>query len=206
MKEGAREDAPPLALRDRRGVDQVLRSERPDGPTEHPSSKRGAVAQEHVDREEADADADDADRDVAGVRRVGAAGAVELAPRLEVMARLLQEPGDPVGDRAPFRGRRSPIGLAIRRDRLLEVPIADGLLGRAPPAEPGAAAAGIAGRSPRRQRAGLVVDPVARGPGEHQRFAGNLGVRMAGQRLEDADRGLGVPGVEQAPTLVDGQR
>ena len=122
------------------------------------------------------------------------------------MARLLQEPGDAVGDRTSFRGRRSPIGLAIRRDRLVEVPIANGLLGRAAPAEPGAAAAGVAGRSPGRQRAGLVVDPVARGPGEHPRLAGNLGVRMSGQRLEDPDRRLGIPGVEQAATLLEGRR
>ncbi len=206
VEEGAGEDAPPLALCDGKGVDQVLLADRADGAAEQAALQRGASAQDRIDPEQADAEADDPDRDVAGVGRVGAPRAVELAASGKVVPGLLEQPRDPVGDRPAFGGWRAPVGLSVGGDRLLEVAVANVLLGGAAPAEPRARAAGIGGLGPRDQRPWLVVGPVARGPDQEPRLAGNLALGIAGQWLEEPDRGLGVAGVEQPATLLEGRQ
>ena len=138
VEERAREDPPPLALGDELGVDEVRLPERADAaPEEAARPECGALAEGEIRNEEADADDDDRVRDERRVRRVGASRAVELPARREVVAGLLQEPGDPVGDRAALLWRSAAVCLAVRGDRAIEVPVADVLLGRAAPPEPG---------------------------------------------------------------------
>src|SRR5687768_12991919 len=148
VEEGAGEDAPPLTAGDIEGVDEVLLAERPRAAAEETALQSPALAQDGVDQEEPDADADDPDGHVADVRSVGAASAVELAAGGEVVACLFEQPGDAVGDRAALGRGRPAIGLAVGGDRVLQVAIANLLLGGAAETEPRRRAAGGSGRPP----------------------------------------------------------
>ena len=125
MDEGAREDPPPFARSDRRGEDEVRLADRTDSASEETSGERRPAREDRVGDEDGHADGDDRVGDVWGVCRVRAAGAVELAASGEVVAGLLEQPGDAVGDGTPLGGGRAAIGLAVGGDRTLEVTVAD---------------------------------------------------------------------------------
>ena len=136
------------------------------------------------------------------MRCVGAARAVELAPGGEIVTRLLQEPCDPVGDRAALGGRRAAVRLAIRLDRTVEVTVADELLGHAARAEPRASTTSRGRGAPGVEGAGLVIDPVASGPDDQPRLAGDVWVGMPGQGVGDPGRRVGITPQEPA-SLVE---
>ena len=178
-------------------------AERPDGAAEDAAPQRRATAQHHIDPEQADADGDDRVGDERGVGRVRAARPVELASRGEVVAGLLEQPGDPVRDRPALGGRRTPVRLAVRGDRPLQVAVTDQLLGDAPPAEPRGRAAGVRRGLPRDLGAGLVVRAVSRRPGQQPGLTRHVRVGMAGQRLEDGGGGLRISRVEEAAAFLE---
>ena len=136
MEERAGEDAPPLALRDQAAADEVLLTDRADAAPEHATAEGRALAEDRVDRRTGRADGDDRVGHPRRVRGVCTARAVELAPRCEVVAGLLEQPGDAVGDRTALGGRRTAIRLAIGGYRALEVAVTHELLGDAAPSEP----------------------------------------------------------------------
>ena len=160
-------------------------ADRPDPAAEEAAAQRLALRQDRVDDEEHDADGDDRVGHERDVRGVGAARAVELAPGGEVVTRLLQEPRDAVGDRAALGGRRAAVRLAIGLDRAVEVTVADELLGHAAPAEPRASTTSRGRGAPGVEGAGLVIGPVASGPDDQPRLAGDVGVGMPGQGVGD---------------------
>ena len=127
------------------------------------------------------------------VAGVGASRAVELAPRRRSRGR------SPSGARrCGWRSRRAhwtgPAGRPRdRRRRLVQVPVADLLLGDLAPAEPRVRAAALGGLLPGRPRARLVVEAV---PGVADREPGGCRpprLGMPGQGREDLHRGVGSP-------------
>src|SRR4029079_11058431 len=116
------------------------------------------------------------------------ARAVELAPRGEVVAGVLEQPGDAVGDGAALVRWCAPVGLAVRLDRVIEVAVADMLLGCGTPAQPGHRPTQLGRLLPGLQGAGLVVEAVARRAHGQPGAAGHLWVGMVGQWFEDGER------------------
>ena len=186
------------------GVDEVALADRADAAPEQASGERRAIREDRVGDEERRADGDDRVGDVRGVGRVGAAGAVELAPSGKVVAGLLEQPGNAVGDGTALGGRRAAIGLAVRGDGTLEIAVADELLGDAPPSEPGTAAAGLGCGAPGREGARLVIGPVASRADGQPGLAGDVGVGMPGQGLRDRGGRIGLAAVEEPAGLVQG--
>ena len=116
-----------------------------------------------IGHEDDDVGQDQAPRHVGRIGGVGATRPVELASRGEVVARLLEQPGDAVGDRAALLLGRPPIGLPVGVDRLFQVAVADVLLGDRTPGVPGQRPVEAGGVLPGGERAGLVVHPVLGG-------------------------------------------
>ena len=154
--------------------------------------------EDEIGHEDDDVDGDQRPRHVCRIGGIRAAGAVELATCGEVVARLLEQPGDAVGDGAAFLLRCPPIGLTVGVDRLLQVPVANVLLGSGAPCVPGERAVQLGGVLPADQRARLVVHPVLGGALADQGGATHLGIRIGGQGVEDGQRGFGLGLVEQA--------
>ena len=99
MDERAGEDAPPLTIRHFAGVDEVVGTDRSE-----PVRQRFAPAQDRVDPEDGEADADDRVGNERHLRGIRAACAVELAASGKVVARLLEEPGDAIGNGTALLG------------------------------------------------------------------------------------------------------
>ena len=99
----------------------------------------------------------------------------------------------------------TPVGLAIRGDRLFQVPVPDLLLRDALPAQPGVRSAQGRGLLPGNQGARLVVEPIAGGADQEPRLRCELAVRVPGQGGKDPDRGVVVAGVEETLPLGQAQ-
>jgi hypothetical protein len=201
VEEGAGDDSPPLSLGNEERVDEVLLADRSYVAAHQSAAQRLPVAEQRIEAEQAYADGDDRVGHERRVRGVGAARPVELPAGRKVVAGLLEQPCDAVGDGAAFGRRRPTVGLAVRADRGLQVPVAHELLRHAAPSQPGAGAVGVGRLLPRGERTRLVVGAIACGSDGQPRIGGQGGVGMAGERREDPRRRVEIAGVEQPATL-----
>ena len=147
VQEHAGHQPVPLALGDGRGVEPARRHQLPRAAHDvERATLRGEIGHEDDDVGE-----DEAPGHVGRIGGICATRAVELATRGEVVARLLEQPGDAVGDRAALLLGCPPIGFAIGGDRFLQVAVADVLFGDRTPGVPGAVARRGRRRSARRR-------------------------------------------------------
>ena len=158
MQEGAGEDAPPLAVGDRRAVDGARLDQRPaasdDGEPLTPVSTASTTKTTTL---------------AAMIAQVTQGGVGGVAPRARLNWRRAAKSWPVSFSSQAMRlaiaprscGRGAPIGLAVGVDRLLEVAVADLLLGDRAPAQPGIDPPRSAACCQACERAGLVVEAVA---------------------------------------------
>ncbi len=197
VEEGRGDEPIPLAIGHGRAVHGASLDERAAAEAEEVEASR----QQHVEHEDADVDGEDGPGHVRRVGGVGAAGAVELAPRGEVVALLLQEPADAVGQRPPLAGRRPTLRLAVRLDRAFELAVAHALLGDGAPSLPGVRPVAVGGVLPGGERLRLGIGPIASRADQQPGGASEVAIGVAGQRPEDRLHAAEVPGIQQALTF-----
>ena len=141
---------------------------------------------------------------VRGERHDRAAAAGEVAPRRPDVAGLLRQPAEPVRDLRLVLGRCPPVRLAVGGDRALQVAVADAGRGDFAPGVVGRGRLGqLEDRLPGRDRAGLVVHPVAGLAGAEQRRRGHLRIVEAETRRSAWNAAANSPRGEQVRTAVE---